>query len=267
MRSGAARGTVRLAGDLVGVDVGNSKTLVVLFRGGREAARWRLDESGLDPRRCRRAVRAVAADLAATAADLPVVVASVAPRRAAPLLAALRHQGFSRVHVASWRDRWPFAVDLRRPASVGADRLANVAGLMALGAHSGLAIDAGTAVTIDVLDAGRLVGGLIVPGFDLSLAALHRHTEKLPRLEMRGSVPLLGRETAGALRSGVYHATRLGIAAVVRALTGDRAKSSSRVVVTGSGGLDLLPVLPPRTRFEPDLLLLGLRTLAPWRPA
>jgi type III pantothenate kinase len=247
---------------LIAVDVGNSKTLVVVLRGGRERARWRVEDAPLAPARRRHALRAVAAELAAQARDLRVVLASVAPRRAVLLAAELRRAGFARLHSVTWRDRWPFAIDLRHPESVGADRLANVAGLVALGARSGLAIDAGTAITIDVLRDRRMAGGLIVPGFDLSLAALHRHTERLPHLVLRGPTPLVGRETTGAMRAGVYHATRHGVAGVVAALASQPGRGPHRVVVTGGAGLDLLPLLPAGACYERDLLVLGLRTVA-----
>ncbi|MBR2302142.1 MAG: type III pantothenate kinase, partial [Bacteroidaceae bacterium] len=67
-----------------------------------------------------------------------------------------------------------------------------------------LVIDAGSAITIDFIDAnGNFRGGNISPGIKMRLKALHRFTNKLPEVEKEGDTPTLGYNTETAIRSGV----------------------------------------------------------------
>lgn len=242
-----------LAGDLLAVDIGNTKLAAVLYEGGRERGRWRIDYGGATGPRLRRA----AAALTGAAPGVPVVVCSVAPQRLQQLGFMSRRRA---LHQADWRSPWPFRIAVRTPATLGADRLANVAGLHALGLRNGIAVDCGTAITIDVLREGVFRGGLILPGFELALAALAGGTARLPRVRLQLPVPLLGDDTASALRAGVYHTTWAGVASVVASLR-DGYPSPCPVVVTGGAG-ELLGDLGSRgTHHEPDLLFLGLRAL------
>jgi type III pantothenate kinase len=246
-----------LAPDVLCIDVGNSKILAVLYERGRERARWRLDMVAPGP--LRRGFGAVLAGLDG-AQGLPAIVASVAPRRSAPLVRALRGRRL-RVHVAAWDDPWPFAIAVGAPQAVGVDRLANVAGLRALGLRRGVAVDAGTAITVDVLSERGFLGGLIAPGPGLALRSLHAHTEKLPLVAPPVLVAPFGRDTVSALRSGVARVVAGGAAAAAASLRAGLGRQAV-VVLTGGGAATLEPYFPDGTRTEPDLLCIGLRALA-----
>jgi type III pantothenate kinase len=252
--------TPQLARDILVVDVGNSKVLAVLFGGGVERLRVRLDFAAV-PRwgtSWRAAVRAFRV-LGGT--QLPVLVASVAPQRAARVERRLRATFRGHIHRAGWRDPWPFRIGVRRPSTLGADRLANTAGLMALGYASGVAIDAGTAITVDVLDRGHLRGGLILPGFTLMAEALHAHTEQLPRVRPLPTRDLVGQDTSSALRAGIHHGTTGGVIAIAAAVRRTLGRGAP-LVFTGGDGERLWAECPlPGARFEPHLLLAGMRLL------
>src|SRR3974390_1238580 len=78
---------------------------------------------------------------------------------------------------------WGFAIRVNNPAEVGADRLLNT-----LAAHQRfggplIIVDFGTATTFDVVDKdGAYLGGVICPGINLSLEALHQAAAQLPRI-------------------------------------------------------------------------------------
>jgi type III pantothenate kinase len=171
----------------------------------------------------------------------------------------LRRAGV-RARAVGWRDPWPFVLAVRRPDGVGADRLANAAGLAALGHASGIAIDVGTAVTIDVLLRRRFLGGLILPGFGLQAGALRAHTALLPLVSPGAGAPLLGADTRGAIAAGIGHGLRHAVAGATAALQA-RHPELRAVVLTG-GGAELVAGALPRARSEPGLLVLGLRLLA-----
>jgi type III pantothenate kinase len=251
---------VPLAADVLTVDIGNSKVAAVRFAPGRVRRRFRIDTRGLDSTRLAREWRRVQA-AARLGRDTPVVVASVVPARTAQLVRILRARHRGAVHVARWDDPWPFESRLRQPQRVGVDRLANLAGLCALGHRSGVVVDVGTAITIDVLRAMRFEGGLIVPGFDLQLAALHRHTALLPLLTLDAEPPLVGRDTASAMRAGVWHTTTAGVAAVARELRAALPRRAP-IVATGGGAAAIALALGDPGCELPDLQMTGLRLLA-----
>jgi type III pantothenate kinase len=137
--------------------------------------------------------------------------------------------------------------------------------MRALGWQDGVAVDAGTAITIDVLRRGRFEGGQILPGFDTLLQALHRRTAQLPPLVLRAPTPLVGRDTAGALRAGAYQTITRGVASTVTALLAALG-ARARVAVTGGQSEWFADSWPERSLEIPDLMLLGLRSLPPPGP-
>ena len=91
------------------------------------------------------------------------------------------------------------------PHDVGADRLVNT-----VAAHSRyggplIIVDFGTATTFDVVDGdGNYFGGIIAPGINLSLEALHKAAAQLPRVAVRRPETVIGKHTVPAMMSGVY---------------------------------------------------------------
>lgn len=112
----------------------------------------------------------------------------------------------------------PIRVAYRTPETLGRDRIATAVGAWCLVSDQGeacdvLVIDAGTAITYDLtLADGSFVGGNIAPGVGLRFAALHEHTGRLPLVSAQGEMPLVGYDTATAIRSGVL----LGVLGEVR---------------------------------------------------
>ncbi|MGF2526021.1 type III pantothenate kinase, partial [Ralstonia pseudosolanacearum] len=96
---------------------------------------------------------------------------------------------------------------IEKPSEAGADRLVN-----AVGAHIAypgdlIVIDSGTATTFDVVAAdGGFEGGIIAPGINLSMQALHEAAAKLPRIAIQRPEGnrIVGRDTVSAMQSGVF---------------------------------------------------------------
>ncbi len=96
-------------------------------------------------------------------------------------------------------------VRIPKPSEAGADRLVNAIG--AFNAYGGplIVIDSGTATTFDIVGAdGAFEGGIIAPGINLSLQALHTAAARLPRIEIRRPEKVIGTDTVGAMQSGVF---------------------------------------------------------------
>lgn len=162
---------------------------------------------------------------------------------------------------------WGFAIKVDNPEEVGADRLLNA--LAGHRNHGGplAVVDFGTATTFDIVDAdGAYLGGIIAPGVNLSIEALHRAAARLPRIGIGRPQAVIGRNTVAAMQSGIYWgyvAMIEGLAARVRAEYGMPLK----VIATGG----LAPLVAEGTtiisHIDPDLTLDGLRLLAARNPA
>ncbi|MBM3598336.1 MAG: type III pantothenate kinase [Alphaproteobacteria bacterium] len=91
------------------------------------------------------------------------------------------------------------------PNEVGADRLINT-----LAAHHryggpAIVVDLGTATTFDVVDDdGNYRGGVISPGINLSMEALHMAAAMLPRVAVARPSRIIGTSTVECMKSGVF---------------------------------------------------------------
>jgi len=127
------------------------------------------------------------------------------------------------------------AVNTDRPGAVGADRLVNA--VAAFADHGGdlIIIDFGTATTFDIVGAGGSYdGGIIAPGVNLSMEALHQAAAQLPRIAIERPQSVVGRDTVPAMQSGVFW----GYIAMIEGLvTRIKAEIGRPMKVIGTGGL------------------------------
>ena len=242
--------------DLLALDVGNTSVTAAGFAGDP-----RITPSFAHPR-----VRGAdePADLAAwttlvaALAPVQVVVGSV-HRFGAVLASALRARHFARAA------EFPLRCALPPPHTVGVDRLA--AALAAWCDHPGgaLCVNAGTAITVDWVDAhGAFRGGAIVPGRLLQAKALRLHTDLLPEIApwAGGPLALPGMTTEEAIRHGLD----AGVPGMVdRLLVRLAAATGSGAVpiVVSSGDAEWLGArLETPHRREPWLVARGLALAA-----
>lgn len=147
---------------------------------------------------------------------------------------------------------------LDRPAEIGSDRLANAVGGFIHYKRPLIIVDFGTATTFDVVDGqGNYVGGAIAPGINLSLEALHSATAKLPRIAVEKPGRAIGKDTLGAMQSGIY----FGYIGLIEALV-DRITQEfgSPLEVVATGGLAPLfaKATPKIGHLDPELTMRGL---------
>jgi type III pantothenate kinase len=161
---------------------------------------------------------------------------------------------------------WGFEIRVDRPGEVGADRLLN-----ALASHHHyhgplIVIDFGTATTFDVVDRdGSYLGGVIAPGINLSIEALHQAAARLPRIGIGRPQAVIGRDTVSAMQSGVFW----GYVGLIESIIGRiRTEYGSEMKVIATGGL--APLFSEGTtlieRIDADITLEGLRLLAARNP-
>lgn len=162
---------------------------------------------------------------------------------------------------------FPLTVDLRFPDRVGTDRLAAGVAVNTIREpnHPAIIIDAGTAITIDVLSVeGAFLGGVILPGLEAAAAALADATDALPRLEPQelwAPPDPIGKTTRGAMQSGIVWGC---IGAIREHVTRIRAQlpQTPEIHCTGGSGRYLAPHVGDTALFDPHLVLKGIAATA-----
>ncbi len=188
-------------------------------------------------------------------ASAPIVVCNVAGTSVAQALhaqLATRHRQLTFLHASS------AAAGIRNgytcPTQLGADRWAALIGARALHSATCLVVSAGTATTVDWLDAdGLFRGGLILPGAALMRAALATGTAQLPLAE--GKPSSQPRSTVDAIASGCHFA-QLG--AIERAFAAIADQPGALCLLTGGSARDLFADLKIPCRLVENLILDGL---------
>ena len=189
-----------------------------------------------------------------------VGLASVVPALTPVLAAAAEAAWATRPAVVSAASPLPFRMAYRTPATLGADRLAAAVAAHALMGGAVVAVDAGTAITLDVVSAEpAYLGGAVLPGPDLLRRALARDTGQLPDVAFAAPPSPIGTTTSESIQSGLTALVAGGVERLLRQ-TADALGAEPAVIVTGGWG----PWLAERlglARVEPHLVLDGVRLL------
>ena len=150
-----------------------------------------------------------------------------------------------------------------KPSEAGADRLVNAIGAHLMYPGDLIVIDSGTATTFDVIAAdGAFEGGVIAPGVNLSLQALHEAAAMLPRIAIQTPEKVIGKDTVSNMQSGVFW----GYIALIEGLVARiKAEWGAPMTVIGTGGVASLfeGATTSIDRFDPDLTIRGLLEI--WR--
>lgn len=169
----------------------------------------------------------------------------------------------------------PLQVEYETPRTLGPDRVAAAIGAWSIfsrlsdGERVGKAVlvaDAGTALTLDVVDLkGTFLGGNISPGFCMRLTALHEFTSRLPLigrdLDMKG---YWGKDTSTAILAGCRFGLLYEVIGAAR--TARRDFECETIVFTGGDAEELLPDLMSvncgefRVEYVAELVAVGLKT-------
>lgn len=171
---------------------------------------------------------------------------------------ARRHIGVEPLIVGEPETALGIGVRIPKPSEAGADRLVNAIGAFVKHGGPAIVVDSGTATTFDIVGAdGGFEGGIISPGINLSLQALHTAAARLPRIEIRRPDRVIGTDTVGAMQSGVFLGYIELIDGLVRRI---RAEYGRPMTVVATGGVASLFQGASETidHFDPDLTVEGL---------
>ena len=254
---------------LLAIDIGNTQTVIGLFKDDSLMRSWRMftprretaDEiavvilsflqiSGFDPGKVKE-----------------IAVSCVVPR----ILFEISRMGMQYFNIK------PFVIDSTvetslkfaeydYPKEIGADRIVNAVAAKELYGCPAIVLDFGTATTFDVLSArGEYLGGAIAPGIEISSEALFNYAAKLSKVDLSWPSSVIGKNSYDCIRSGIM----FGFLGQVDFITGTileemRAKDKNfEPKIIATGGLSVL--MTEKSRFiqihDPDLTLKGLKIL------
>ena len=154
-------------------------------------------------------------------------------------------------------------VTIEKPSEAGADRLVNAIGGYASYGGPLIIIDSGTATTFDVVSAdGAFEGGVIAPGINLSMQALHTAAAKLPRVAIQRPERVIGQDTVGAMQSGVYWGYVGLIEGLIERIKREYVRPMT-VVATGGVASLFVGATNKIDKFDGDLTIRGMLEI--WR--
>ena len=220
---------------LLAIDCGNTNTVFSIWDGVRFLATWRI---ATDHKRTADEYFVwLSSLLALTKTDATIteaIISSTVPRVVFNLRVLCdRYFGCRPLVVGKPECRLPVAPRVDQGTTVGPDRLVNtVAGHHRHGGDL-IVVDFGTATTFDVVDQdGAYIGGVIAPGVNLSLEALHMAAAALPHVDVARPARAIGTNTVACMQSGVYWGYIGLVEGIVREVRRERDRQM-KVIATG----------------------------------
>lgn len=235
---------------LLAIDVGNTNIAFGIFKDSKIIKKFLIPTKGYSRAGLKRKLREFKID--------DVIISSVVPQVTKILERDLKILSFRKAYILGKNLRVPIKNLYRKPKQVGQDRLVNAyAGIRLFGAPL-IVVDFGTAVTFDVVTKNKeYLGGMILPGLEISLEALAQKTALLPKVKLAQPQEFIGRDTQGSILSGIIY----GFAALSdRLINKIKQKIGKNAKVIGTGGnLNLLSKYSKRfDKIDMDLTLKGL---------
>lgn len=239
---------------LVCVDIGNTSATLGLYEDGEVSRIARVD-GGIRhyPDACADMLRLIASESVEG-----VSIASVVPE----VNTKWRHLVYETLgckpRFVTHKSPLGFELDYPHPERIGADRLADAAGGLSRYGAPLIIVDFGTALNFEVIDERpAYVGGVITPGLPLMTTYLHEKTALLPKIELGGDVPAIGRSTEEAIKLGAH----VGYRGIVRELINHLQQpfhGQAKVVATGGYAQWVLEGSDLNVAIDPTLTLYGL---------
>ena len=222
---------------LLAIDCGNTNTVFSIWDGVKFLATWRI---ATDHRRTADEYFVWLSSLmmlTKTEAHVTeAIISSTVPRVVFNLRVLCdRYFNCRPLVVGKPECRLPVAPRVDQGTTVGPDRLVNTVG--SFDRHGGdlIVVDFGTATTFDVVDSdGAYIGGVISPGVNLSLEALHMAAAALPHVDVAKPAKAIGTNTVACMQSGVYWGYIGLVEVIVREVRRERDRP---MTVIATGGL------------------------------
>lgn len=249
---------------LLAIDVGNTNIVFAVFSGDDLEGKWRLST---DTSRTSDEYAVVFRDLlqlnGINFSDIKnIIISSVVPQHTFEIKNFCNDYFSCKPMVIGEKGvKVGMDIDVDRASEVGADRLVNAVSAYKTYKKAAIIIDFGTATTFDVINKkGAYIGGLIAPGINLSLDALHAAAAKLPEIAIKKPSKVIGKSTVSAMQSGIYFGYKGLIEGIIANI---RSEIEEEMITIATGGL--APLFAESTdsieHLEPNLTINGLNEI------
>ena len=248
---------------LLAIDCGNTNTIFSIWDGNEFISTWR---TATDHQRTADQYFVWLSSLMSLQnikADISDVIISSTVPRVVFNLRVLSDRYFNTRPIVVGKPDCKVPIDVRVDAgtAVGPDRIVNsVAGYDLFGGNL-IIVDFGTATTFDVVDKdGAYVGGVIAPGVNLSLQALHQMAAALPHVDIARPKEVFGSNTVACMQSGVFWGY-IGLVKEICRKIIEEKQEVMKIIATGG----LAPLLQSSDQLfeavEDNLTMHGLRLI------
>ena len=246
---------------LLAVDIGNTNITAGIFKGTKLLAKTKVPTSSHSSyiRRFKALIKE--AGLEVGKVD-EAIVSSVVPLALARLVVELRRMSdIIKITIIGRDLKVPVRNMYRIKSEVGQDRLVNAYAAKVLYGTPAVIVDFGTAITFDIISKrGDYLGGLILPGIELSLSSLYRNTALLPKVELESAPSIIGKDTVNSMRGGIlfgFGAMCDGLIAQYKKILG----KSTKVIATGGNAALMKRYAKSIRKVDEDLTLKGLQLI------
>jgi type III pantothenate kinase len=146
------------------------------------------------------------------------------------------------------------------PREIGADRLVNAVAIRERFGGPAVCVDFGTAVNFDVVSRnGEYLGGVLVPGVEISLDALTERGAKLPKIDLAPPRSVIGKSTVDAIRAGVVLGYAAAVDGIIRRIRDEMGEPDTATIATGGLAGHIVPYCEEISEVDELLTLTGLR--------
>jgi type III pantothenate kinase len=249
---------------LLAVDVGNTNTVFALVEGDETVAQWR---AATAPQRTADEYAVWLSQVMslgglASLGDIDACIVSTVVPQALFNLKNLSRRYLNTEPMIVGPEIPGVEVRIDRPSEAGADRLVGAVGGFTRYGGPLIIVDSGTATTVDVVGPdGGFEGGVIAPGINLSVQALHAAAARLPRIAIERPSKIIGTDTVGAMQTGIYWGYVSLIEGVIARISKEYGQPLT-VVATGGVSSLFQGATDAIHHFEPDLTIIGLTEIA-----
>lgn len=149
-------------------------------------------------------------------------------------------------------------ITLDNPAQLGSDLVVDAAAGIAEYPLPLIIFDMGTATTVSVIDENKnYLGGMIIPGVNVSLNAMISRTSQLPRISLEPPKRVIGKNTIECMKSGILYSTAASLDGIIDRVESELGKKATAVATGGLAG-SIIPHCTKKIILDDELLLKGL---------
>ncbi len=251
---------------LLVMDVGNTNTVIGVFKGHDLIQDWRIRTIGnTTADEFNILAKALFADKGIKPEHIrKIVISSVVPPAVSILNKFCTKYLFREpLWISADSVKRLMPVLYNNPDEVGADRIVNAIAAFDKYRQSMIIIDFGTATTFDAIsERGEYLGGAITPGVMISSEALFQNASKLPRVEIFMTPNhVIGKNTIDSIKAGIIYGNAALVDGMV-ARMGAEMNSSPKIIATGGLAGLIADVSHSIEKVEKALTLEGLKIIS-----